>query len=50
VRNIVNKKIVDKRIYLSIYVVEVDKIILNTCLYVIKDIKTNIVLENNMLE
>ncbi len=50
VQDIVDKKIVDKQMYLSIYVVEVDKIILEACFYIIKDIKVDITLDNNVLE
>ncbi len=50
VQNIVNKKIVNKQIYLSIYIIEVNKIVLEVCFYIIKDIKINIILDNNILE
>jgi len=36
--------------HLSIYVVNANKVVLKTCSYVIKSIKINIILENNMLE
>ena len=49
-RNIVNKKIIDKRMHLFIYIVNDDKIILNARLYVIKDIKIDVILENDVLE
>ncbi len=50
VQNIVSKKIVDKRIYLSIYIVDINKIILKARLYIIKNIKTRVILNNNILE
>lgn len=50
VRDIVDKKIVDKRMHLSIYIIDVNKIILQTRLYVTKDIKASIILGNNVLE
>ena len=50
VRDIVDKKIVDKRIYLSIYIVDANKVILETRFYVTKDIKTDVILDNNVLE
>lgn len=50
VQNIVNQKIINKQIHLSINVIEANKIILETCSYIIKDIKVNIILDNNILE
>jgi len=48
--NIVDKKIINKYIYLSIYIINIDKIILNVCLHIIKDIKIDIILKNSILE
>jgi len=50
IRNIVNKKIVDKRIHLSIYIIDVNEVILKARLYVTKDIKVEIILDNDVLE
>jgi len=49
VQDIINKKIVDKRIHLFIYIIDANKIILQTRLYITKDIKTSIILGNNVL-
>ena len=50
VQDIINEKIVNKCIYLSIYVIDVNEIIFETCLYVTKSIKVKIILNNNVLE
>jgi len=50
VQDIVNKKIVDKRIYLLIYIVDINKIIFEARLYITKNIKIEVVLDNNVLE
>lgn len=50
VRGIANEKIVDKRIHLFIYVIEVDKIVLKARFYVTKGIKVDIILGNDVLE
>jgi len=50
VQDIVDEKIVDKRMHLPIYVLDLDKIILQTRLYITKSIKTSIILDNNVLE
>ena len=46
VQNIVNKRIVDKQMHLSIYIIDVNEVILKARLYVIKDIKVVIILVN----
>jgi sucrose-6-phosphate hydrolase SacC (GH32 family) len=50
IEDIVDEKIVDKRIYLSIYIIEINKVILEARLYITKDIKVEIILDNNVLE
>ncbi len=50
VQNIIKKKIVDKYIYLSIYIIDINKIIFKVRLYITKSIKTKIILYNNILE
>jgi len=50
VQNIIKKKIVDKYIYLSIYIIDINKIIFKVRLYITKSIKTKIILDNNILE
>jgi len=50
VQDIVNKKIVDKQIYLSIYVIDANNVILEARLYIIKSIKIDIILDNNVLD
>jgi len=50
VRDIVNEKIVDKRIYLSIYIVNINEVVLEARLYVIKSIKASVILDNDILE
>ncbi len=50
VQDIINEKIVNKCIYLSIYVIDVNEIIFETRLYVTKSIKVKIILNNNVLE
>jgi len=50
IQDIVDKNIVNKRIYLSIYIVDINKIILEVRLYITKNIKTKIILDNNILE
>ncbi len=49
VQDIVNKKIVDKQIYLSIYIIDANNVILEARLYIIKNIKIDIILDNNVL-
>jgi len=50
IEDIVDEKIVDKRMYLSIYIIEINKVILEARLYITKDIKVEIILDNNVLE
>jgi len=50
VRDIVNKKIVKKRIYLFIYVVDIDEVVLQARSYVTKSIKVDVILGNDVLE
>jgi 2C-methyl-D-erythritol 2,4-cyclodiphosphate synthase len=50
VQDIINKKIVDKQRYLSIYIIDVNKVVLETRSYIIKNIKINIILDNNVLK
>lgn len=50
VQNIVNKRIVNKQMHLSIYIIDVNEVILKARLYVIKDIKVVIILVNNILK
>jgi len=50
VRDFVDKKIVDKQIYLSIYIINVNKVVLEARSYITKDIKIDIILDNNILE
>jgi len=49
VQDVVNKKIVDKQMHLSIYIIDVNKV-LEVRSYIIKDIKASIILDNNILE
>jgi len=49
-KKIVDKKIVDKQIYLSIYIIDANKVIFEARFYVTKDIKTDVILNNNILE
>jgi len=50
VRDIVNEKIINKCIYLFIYIVDINEVVLETCLYITKSIKANIILHNDILE
>jgi len=50
VRNIVNEKIVDKRMHLSIYIIDIDEVVLQARSYVTKSIKVDIILDNDVLE
>jgi len=50
VRDIVDKKIVDKQMHLSIYIIDANKVVLEARFYVTKDIKADIILGNNVLE
>jgi hypothetical protein len=50
VQDIVNKKIVDKKMHLSIYIIDVNKVVLEVRSYITKDIKASIILDNNILE
>jgi len=50
IEDIHDEKIVDKRMYLSIYIIEINKVILEARLYITKDIKVEIILDNNVLE
>ncbi len=50
IQNIIDKKIVDKYIYLSIYIIDANKVVLEVCFYIIKEIKSDIILKNNILE
>jgi len=50
VRDIVNKKIINKRMYLFIYVVDIDEVVLQARSYVTKSIKVDVILGNDVLE
>jgi len=50
VQDIVDKKIIDKRMHLFIYVIGVNEVVLEARSYVTKDIKTSIILDNDVLE
>jgi len=50
VRDIIDKKIVNKRMHLPIYIIDVNKIILEIHSYVTKSIKAKVILNNNVLE
>jgi len=50
VQDIVNKKIINKRMHLSIYIVDINKVVLEARLYITKDIKASVILDNNALE
>jgi len=50
VQDIASKKIVNKQMYLSIYIIDVNKVVLKARSYVTKDIKIDIILGNNVLE
>jgi len=50
VQNIVGKKIVDKQIHLSIYIIDANEVILEARLYITKDIKADVIFDNNVLE
>ncbi len=50
VQDIVGEKIVNKRIHLSIYIIDINEIVLEARLYVIKDIKADVILGNDVLE
>ncbi len=50
VQDIVDKKIINKRMHLSIYVIDVNEIVLRAYSYVTKDIKIDIILDNDVLE
>jgi len=50
VQDIVNKKIINKRMYLSIYVIDVNEVVLEARSYITKDIKIDIILDNDVLE
>jgi hypothetical protein len=50
VQDIVNEKIVDKQIHLFIYIIDINKVVLEARSYVTKDIKASIILDNNVLE
>jgi len=50
VQDIVNEKIINKRMHLSIYIVDINKVVLEARLYVTKDIKASVILDNNALE
>jgi len=50
VQDIVNKKIINKRMHLSIYVIDVNEVVLEARSYITKDIKIDIILDNDVLE
>jgi len=50
VRDIVNEKIIDKDMHSFIYIVNINKVVLEAHLYVTRDIKANVILNNNVLE
>jgi len=50
VQDIVDKKIVDKQMHLPIYLIGVNKVVLEARSYITKDIKIDIILGNNILE
>jgi len=50
VQDIVDKKIIDKQMHLSIYIIDANKVVLEARLYVTKDIKAGVILDNNILE
>jgi len=50
VRDIVDEKIVNKRMHLSIYVIDIDKVVFQARSYVIKSIKADVILGNDVLE
>lgn len=50
VRDIIDKKIVNKQMHLSIYIIDANDVILKARLYITNNIKIDIILDNNVLD